>query len=205
MRATNWLTADQATMLRSAMTIEMVEHDRLAQILDEYLQAIEKGEPITPEGLLARHPADAEKLKEYLQGLEIFHAAAKAESVIVPASPFSTKNSSDDASANGPPNRISTPASVRSLAWSSIRSFPRLLIGDRDPTSTDSFSALRRSRIRAAALCCTIWWSTIIVGPLLQQGGWSWVPALVTLGLAGIFIWLTVKRSLNPTQLRVAE
>lgn len=52
------------------------EQDRLAQILDDYLQAAEQGTPITPEALLARHPGDAERLRRYLSGLELFHQMA---------------------------------------------------------------------------------------------------------------------------------
>jgi serine/threonine protein kinase/Flp pilus assembly protein TadD len=54
------------------------EQERLAQILDEYLISVEKGEPIRPEELLARYPEDADRLRGYLSGLELFHAAAIA-------------------------------------------------------------------------------------------------------------------------------
>jgi eukaryotic-like serine/threonine-protein kinase len=50
--------------------------DRLARILDDYLVAAELGSPISPEELLARHPEDAQHLRGYLSGLELFHAAA---------------------------------------------------------------------------------------------------------------------------------
>jgi serine/threonine protein kinase/tetratricopeptide (TPR) repeat protein len=50
--------------------------DRLARILDDYLVAVELGAPITPEELLARHPDDAQHLRGYLSGLQLFHAAA---------------------------------------------------------------------------------------------------------------------------------
>jgi eukaryotic-like serine/threonine-protein kinase len=50
--------------------------DRLARILDDYLIAIELGNPIAPEELLARHPDDAPQLQKYLSGLQLFHAAA---------------------------------------------------------------------------------------------------------------------------------
>jgi serine/threonine protein kinase/Tfp pilus assembly protein PilF len=50
--------------------------DRLAQILDEYLVAAERGAPISPDELLRRHPADAEHLRGYLSGLKLFHNAA---------------------------------------------------------------------------------------------------------------------------------
>jgi hypothetical protein len=52
--------------------------DRLARILDDYLVAAELGSPISPEELLARHPEDAQHLRGYLSGLELFHAAAVA-------------------------------------------------------------------------------------------------------------------------------
>jgi tetratricopeptide (TPR) repeat protein/tRNA A-37 threonylcarbamoyl transferase component Bud32 len=51
------------------------EQGRLAQILDEYLQALERGEPIAPDELLARHPDVADRLRGYLSGLAIFHRA----------------------------------------------------------------------------------------------------------------------------------
>ena len=50
--------------------------DRLARILDDYLVAMERGSPISPEELLARHPEDAPHLRVYLSGLQLFHAAA---------------------------------------------------------------------------------------------------------------------------------
>jgi serine/threonine protein kinase/tetratricopeptide (TPR) repeat protein len=56
--------------------------DRLARILDDYLVAMELGAPISPEELLARHPEDAQLLRGYLSGIELFHAAA-----VVPQSP----------------------------------------------------------------------------------------------------------------------
>lgn len=51
------------------------EQDRLAQILDEYLQGLERGEPIAPEELLARYPHLADRLRGYLSGLKLFHHA----------------------------------------------------------------------------------------------------------------------------------
>jgi serine/threonine protein kinase len=54
------------------------EHqNRLAEILDGYLVALEQGTPITPAELLERHPDDATYLRGYLSGLELFHAAAR--------------------------------------------------------------------------------------------------------------------------------
>lgn len=52
------------------------DQERLARILDEYLVAIEQGQSVTPEELLAKHPADAPQLRGYLSGLNLFHAAA---------------------------------------------------------------------------------------------------------------------------------
>ncbi len=56
--------------------IAPADQERLARILDEYLVAIEQGQSVTPEELLARHPADAPQLRGYLSGLNLFHAAA---------------------------------------------------------------------------------------------------------------------------------
>jgi len=52
------------------------EQERLALILDDYLVSIEKGLPVTPEELLAKYPEDADQLRGYLSGLQLFHAAA---------------------------------------------------------------------------------------------------------------------------------
>ena len=52
------------------------DQERLARILDDYLVAIEQGAPLTPDDLLARYPEDAERLRGYLSGLQLFHAAA---------------------------------------------------------------------------------------------------------------------------------
>jgi tetratricopeptide (TPR) repeat protein/tRNA A-37 threonylcarbamoyl transferase component Bud32 len=59
------------------------EQNRLAAILDEYLQGLERGEPISPEELLARNPDVADPLRGYLSGLRIFHQAAAS-----PQEPF---------------------------------------------------------------------------------------------------------------------
>ena len=53
------------------------EQERLACILDDYLAALERGQPVTPESLLAAHPGDATRLRAYLSGLQLFHAAAR--------------------------------------------------------------------------------------------------------------------------------
>jgi serine/threonine protein kinase len=52
------------------------DQERLARILDDYLVAIERGLPITPEELLEKYPEDAAQLRGYLSGLQLFHAAA---------------------------------------------------------------------------------------------------------------------------------
>jgi serine/threonine protein kinase/tetratricopeptide (TPR) repeat protein len=52
------------------------ERERLAKILDEYLLGLERGEPVEPEELLARHPDVADRLRGYLSGLALFHKAA---------------------------------------------------------------------------------------------------------------------------------
>src|SRR4051794_37200078 len=52
------------------------DQERLARILDEYLVAIERGLPVSPDELLAKNPDDAEQLRGYLSGLQLFHDAA---------------------------------------------------------------------------------------------------------------------------------
>ncbi|QDU56113.1 tetratricopeptide repeat-containing serine/threonine-protein kinase [Aeoliella mucimassa] len=54
------------------------QQERLAQILDTYLQGIERGEPMSPEQLLEQHPEEASYLRGYLSGLKLFHQAAAA-------------------------------------------------------------------------------------------------------------------------------
>jgi serine/threonine protein kinase/Tfp pilus assembly protein PilF len=63
------------------------ERERLARILDEYLQGVERGEPLPPEELFARHPDVADRLRGYLSGLALFHRAAAGQPVPLP-SPF---------------------------------------------------------------------------------------------------------------------
>lgn len=53
------------------------DDDRLAQILDDYLRAIEGGGSVTPDELLARHPDEADRLRGYLSGLELIHQVAE--------------------------------------------------------------------------------------------------------------------------------
>jgi tetratricopeptide (TPR) repeat protein/tRNA A-37 threonylcarbamoyl transferase component Bud32 len=51
------------------------QNEFLAKILDEYLLAIERGEPVSPEDLVARHPDLADELRGYLSGLKKIHQA----------------------------------------------------------------------------------------------------------------------------------
>lgn len=51
------------------------ENEFLAKILDEYLLAIERGEPVSPEDLFAQHPDLADELRGYLSGLKKIHQA----------------------------------------------------------------------------------------------------------------------------------
>ncbi len=60
------------------------ERERLAKILDEYLVGLERGEPIQPAELLARHPEMADKLRGYLSGLALFQQAAAVPPAILP-------------------------------------------------------------------------------------------------------------------------
>ncbi len=54
------------------------DQERLARILDDYLVAIERGLPVSPEELLEKYPEDAAQLRGYLSGLQLFHAVAGA-------------------------------------------------------------------------------------------------------------------------------
>ncbi len=71
------------------------ERDRLTRILDEYLLCLERGEPIAPDELLARHPDVAGRLRGYLSGLALFHSA------IAGLSWASTGSDSDGATLRG--------------------------------------------------------------------------------------------------------
>jgi serine/threonine protein kinase len=51
------------------------ERERLAEILDEYLLGLERGQPVEPAELLSRHPDVADRLRGYLSGLALFHQA----------------------------------------------------------------------------------------------------------------------------------
>ncbi|BBO33055.1 serine/threonine-protein kinase [Lacipirellula parvula] len=72
------MKAEASTENFSAASLPPEEQERLACILDEYLAALERGKPITPEQLLAAHPGDASRLRAYLSGLQLFHAAGPA-------------------------------------------------------------------------------------------------------------------------------
>ncbi|HEY4234476.1 MAG TPA: serine/threonine-protein kinase [Lacipirellulaceae bacterium] len=71
------MICDDFTTGPTAERLPPEEQERLARILDEYLVAVERGAPVTPEELLQEHPADAKYLRSYLSGLELFHAAAR--------------------------------------------------------------------------------------------------------------------------------
>ncbi|MCA9261698.1 MAG: serine/threonine protein kinase, partial [Planctomycetales bacterium] len=60
------------------------DQQRLAVILDDYLAALERGEPISPDALLSRHPSDAPYLRGYLSGLQLFHDGAVEPSLVGP-------------------------------------------------------------------------------------------------------------------------
>jgi eukaryotic-like serine/threonine-protein kinase len=71
------------------------DQERLARILDEYLVAIEQGQRVSPDELLAKHPEDAVELRGYLSGLNLFHVVAVA--------PGQALGSGDALSAGVPP------------------------------------------------------------------------------------------------------
>lgn len=68
--------ADQPPTHNSLEHPAPVADERLAHILDDYLQAIEQGEPASPDELLAEYPDDAAMLRRYLSGLKLFQLAA---------------------------------------------------------------------------------------------------------------------------------
>ena len=70
------MKAEASTAQLSIDALSPEEQERIACILDEYLAALERGQPVTPEALLAAHPGDATRLQAYLSGLQLFHAAA---------------------------------------------------------------------------------------------------------------------------------
>lgn len=67
------------------------DQERIAQLLDEYLVSIEQGCPIDPESLLRSNPNEAPLLKEYINGLNLFHSAAVKLSDPDENSPLSPK------------------------------------------------------------------------------------------------------------------
>src|SRR5262245_29633028 len=74
---------DRNVLAPTAESLPEEEQNRLAQILDEYLTALERGAAMAPDELLARYPAEAEYLRGYLSGLELFHVAAARELSLV--------------------------------------------------------------------------------------------------------------------------
>lgn len=50
------------------------DQQRLADILDEYLELIEEGSSVEVDDLIARYPEYAEPLREYLTGLHLLNA-----------------------------------------------------------------------------------------------------------------------------------
>jgi hypothetical protein len=70
------MTTDDFSAAPTAAGLPPDEQERLAKILDDYLVAAEHGAPVAPDELLKQHPADAEYLRCYLSGLQIFHEAA---------------------------------------------------------------------------------------------------------------------------------
>ena len=50
--------------------------ERLSALLDEYFQSLERGQPIDPRELAARHPELAEHLRGYLKSIEFLQGAA---------------------------------------------------------------------------------------------------------------------------------
>ena len=201
MQPTNVPNSSEATLLRSAIASVALKRDRLAQILDDYLAAVERGASITPERLLSQHPDDAEKLKLYLEGLELFQDAVRSKSLLIPneVSIPDVTTTSEAAAGTGSPSQNSSGSTFKG------RSHPRVTNLPGEPAVIDPQTALLQSRIRAAALCCAIWWSTILIMPLLSGIGWSWVPATVTGCLAAIYGWLSYQRVLTAVGLRKHE
>ncbi len=54
----------------------MTDRRNFAEILDEYLRALEAGNPPSREALLAEHPDLAEELRAALLGIDFVHGAA---------------------------------------------------------------------------------------------------------------------------------
>ncbi len=70
------MTAETRGVTSSLEALSPEQQERLACILDEYLQALEHGRPITPDALLSSYPDDAEYLRVCLSGLDLFRAVA---------------------------------------------------------------------------------------------------------------------------------
>ncbi len=72
------MVLDRSSVEPNTEDLPAEQQDRLARILDDYLVAVEKGAPVSPEELLEQHPEDAPYLEGYLSALELFHAGAVA-------------------------------------------------------------------------------------------------------------------------------
>src|SRR5258707_7200214 len=72
----NWARPDLSSPDTTTCSMPGPDQERLARILDDYLVAIERGLPVSPEELLEKYPDDAAQLRGYLSGLQLFHAAA---------------------------------------------------------------------------------------------------------------------------------
>lgn len=196
----------------TALSLSPSEQDRLARILDDYLIAAEQGAPISPDELLKRHPNDANHLRAYVSGLQLFHAATAEKPL---------------------PYKPSGPLPASGAAWEMTREFELLnqRLGDRlsfnrtyasatlksakashqrldiakakQQKSEDPTTALRHSRLRAAAFCCTVWWTTIAVTPIDHR--WALLPTIVAACLAAAFGFLTLKASISPGMLKSVE
>ncbi|MCA9238781.1 MAG: hypothetical protein KDA37_01210, partial [Planctomycetales bacterium] len=67
---------DAASRPRSAA--EEALQERVADVLDRYVAALERGSAPSPEALIAQHPALAELLPQYLDGIDWIHGAMAA-------------------------------------------------------------------------------------------------------------------------------
>ena len=65
------------TCEESLSQLSPVEQQELTEILDQYLQKIENGEPTDSDALLAAHPKYAATLARYLESLGVLHLASR--------------------------------------------------------------------------------------------------------------------------------
>lgn len=70
------MIAPQSDNMPTQEGLSSESQERLAELLDIYLQSLEKGRPLDPDQLAARHPELAEPLREYLDGLRWLHDGA---------------------------------------------------------------------------------------------------------------------------------